>query len=66
MPLSQWLDAKVRRQVFYDDIITIVLQHGAELTDHSIFAALSSRFETEFHQDMAALNVSGVTIVTVN
>ena len=40
-----------------------VVQHGAELTDHSIFAALSSRWETDFHQDMAALNVSAVNMV---
>ena len=45
-------------------LIIIMLQHGAELTDHSIFAALSSRWEADFHQDMAALNVSVVAMAT--
>ena len=34
------------------------------MTDHSIFSALSSRWETDFHQDMAALNVCIVATAT--
>ena len=45
-------------------LLIIMLQHGAQLTDHSIFTALSSHWETDFHQDMAALNVSVVSMAT--
>ena len=39
--LSDWLDA----------------QHGAEVTDNSIFEKLPRHFENEYHDDMTALNV---------
>lgn len=40
-PLSDWLDSRL----------------GSQITDKSIFAALTQRYEQEFHCDMEALNV---------
>jgi hypothetical protein len=40
-PLSEWLD----------------FNHGANVTDNSIFAKLPQHWETKFHEDMDALNV---------
>lgn len=39
-------------------------QHGASVTDHSIFSQLSSYWEEEFHQDMKALNVLPADVLT--
>ena len=33
-------------------------QYGSDVTDHSIFAKLTSHWEEEYHKDMDALNVS--------
>jgi hypothetical protein len=40
-PLSEWLD----------------FNHGANVTDNSIFAKLPQHWEAKFHEDMEALNV---------
>jgi cysteinyl-tRNA synthetase len=40
-PLSEWLD----------------FNHGASVSDNSIFAKLPQYWETQFHEDMDALNV---------
>jgi hypothetical protein len=40
-PLSEWLD----------------FNHGASVTDNSIFAKLPQHWETQFHEDMDSLNV---------
>lgn len=32
--------------------------HGKEITDNSIFSSLPRHYESEFHKDMSALNVS--------
>lgn len=40
--MYSWLDSK----------------HGSEVTDNSIFADLPRQYETEFHEDMDALNVN--------
>ena len=32
-------------------------QHGAGVTDHSIFTALTRHWEEQYHVDMTALNV---------
>lgn len=48
MPMEAWLDKK----------------HGAGVTDHSIFAALSQHWEAEFHQDMKELNVLPPDVLT--
>lgn len=47
-PLSDWLD----------------FNHGASITDNSIFAKLPQHWETQFHQDMDALNVRTSGIIT--
>jgi cysteinyl-tRNA synthetase len=47
-PLSSWLDSK----------------HGATVTDHSIFSALTQYWEREFHRDMAALNILPADVLT--
>ncbi|XP_062513505.1 cysteine--tRNA ligase, cytoplasmic-like [Corticium candelabrum] len=47
-PLSAWLDSK----------------HGAAVTDHKIFTALTQYWEREFHRDMAALNVLPADVLT--
>ena len=33
-------------------------QHGSSVTDNAIFADLPRHYEAEYHEDMAALNVS--------
>jgi cysteinyl-tRNA synthetase len=44
-PLSEWLDCN----------------HGANVTDNSIFSKLPQHWETKFHEDMDALNVRFVS-----
>lgn len=46
--LSDWLDSV----------------HGGDVTDHNIFTELSRRCETEFHKDLADLNVRPATVLT--
>ena len=38
--------------------------YGSEVTDNSIFASLPKHFEEQFHQDMKALNVLPVDVLT--
>jgi len=47
-PLSDWLDIK----------------YGADVTDKTIFAKLPQYWETQFHQDMDALNVLRPCVLT--
>lgn len=47
-PLSEWLD----------------FNHGANVTDNSIFAKLPQHWEAKFHEDMDALNVLRPCILT--
>jgi cysteinyl-tRNA synthetase len=47
-PLSDWLDSRL----------------GPNITDKSIFASLTQRFEQEFHCDMEALNVLPADVLT--
>lgn len=46
--LSDWLDQ----------------QHGASVSDNSIFAELPQHYEAEFHRDMNALNVLPADVLT--
>ena len=36
-------------------------QYGSSVTDNAIFADLPRHYEAEYHEDMAALNVSDFT-----
>ncbi|XP_063688548.1 cysteine--tRNA ligase, cytoplasmic-like isoform X1 [Bolinopsis microptera] len=48
MAMETWLDTRL----------------GADVTDHSIFAALTQHWETEFHKDLKELNVLPTDVLT--
>ena len=42
----------------------ILSRFGADVTDHSIFAALTQHWESEFHNDLRDLNVLPADVLT--
>ena len=50
--------------MYYPTFTQIVIRFGAEITDHSIFAALTQHWESEFHNDLKELNVLPTDVLT--